>query len=501
MLNPSVSEETDGFLAANENNINGKMKLGLKLTIRGKQVKPKVAILHTNDLHSHFENFPQIIQLMHDRTQELEQDGYTVFRVDDGDAIDRFEPLTDATSGQANIELLNQIHYHAATIGNNEALTTSHQELSQLYQQANFPIVLDNVLDQTTGRAPDWTQPYADYQLKDHTRVRFMGLTFPYPTFRFMGWQAEPVVPSIQRCLHDWQGQYDVLVLLSHLGINQDRHVADQFPEIDVLVGGHTHHLLPHGELRNHTLLTAAEKWGHYVGEIKLEISDHHVVHQTARVLPIPALQPDSPATQTVRKWRRQGRELLAKQKVAELPAPVPTSFTDDNPLIQLGLKAVQESMGVDAAVLNTGLFLHALPAGIVNMEQIQSILPHNIHVMKTTFSGYDLWRLMKEMQKNRNFLIPFPQKGMGFRGSQFGLLVAAGVHFNEHHQLMWHDHLVNPDQEYTIGLLDHYQFIPFFPTIDIVGKNHIYFELTLKTVLANYLARHYPIQGGTHGS
>ncbi|USS86781.1 metallophosphoesterase [Fructilactobacillus cliffordii] len=464
-------------------------------------MKTKVAILHTNDLHSHFENFPQIIQLIKMRTQELERAGYTVFRVDDGDAIDRFEPLTDATGGQANIEFLNQIHYHAATIGNNEALTTSHEELSHLYDQANFPIVLDNVLDATTGQVPTWTQPFVDYKLPDQTRVRFMGLTFPYPTFRFMDWIAQPVLPTITNCLKRWQGQYDILILLSHLGINQDRQIADQFPEISILVGGHTHHLLPHGELRHHTLLTAAEKWGHYVGEITFTVENHRIQDQTARVIPISPLSTDSDEQMQVEQWRKRGRDLLANQLVAELPHAFQTSFVDDNSLVQLGLRAVEESLGVKAAVLNTGLFLHDLPAGIVNMEQIQRILPHNIHVMKTKLWGYDLWRLMKEMQKNRNFLIAFPQKGMGFRGSQFGRLVAAGLHFNDQGQLLWHDELVEPQKRYEIGLLDHYQFIPFFPTIDLVGENTIYFDKTLKTVLADYLSRHYPIQGEQHGS
>ncbi|USS87640.1 metallophosphoesterase [Fructilactobacillus hinvesii] len=464
-------------------------------------MKTKVAILHTNDLHSHFENFPQIIQLMKTRTVELEKQGYTVFRVDDGDAIDRFEPLTDATGGQANIKLLNQIHYHVATIGNNEALTTSHEELSHLYDHANFPIVLDNVLDAKTGKAPRWTYPFVDYQLADGTRIRFMGLTFPYPTFRFMGWIPKPVFPTITKCLEQWQGQYDVLILLSHLGINQDRQIADQFPEISIVIGGHTHHLLVQGELRKQTLLTAAEKWGHYVGEITFTVENHQVQKRAARVIPTAPLVADSLDQVQVRQWRETGRNLLAKQQVAQLPHSFKTSFVDDNPLVQLGLRAVAESIGVKAAVLNTGLFLHDLPAGVVNMEQIQRILPHNIHVMKTKLWGYDLWRLMMEMRKNRNFLIAFPQKGMGFRGSQFGRLEALEVHFNEQNQLMWHDELVDPQQQYEIGLLDHYQFIPFFPTIDVVGENTIYFDKTLKDVLAAYLKRHYPIQGGQHGS
>lgn len=159
-------------------------------------------------------------------------------------------------------------------------------------------------------------------------------------------------------------------------------------------------------------------------------------------------------------------------------------------------------STNAQAAVLNTGLFLHDLPAGIVNMDQLQQILPHNIHVMKTELWGYDLWRLFQEMEKNKNFLIRFPQKGMGFRGKYFGRLVYAGISYDtEKQQLYWHHELVVPEKRYTIALLDHYEFIPFFPTIGIVGKNQIDFNGNIRTVLAKYLSQEFPLGGGSHGT
>ena len=55
----------------------GRIKIYIKT--RGMKMKNKVAILHTNDLHSHFENFPKIKRLMQSKTKELEFQGYSVF--------------------------------------------------------------------------------------------------------------------------------------------------------------------------------------------------------------------------------------------------------------------------------------------------------------------------------------------------------------------------------------------------------------------------------------
>ncbi|WP_413627184.1 metallophosphoesterase [Fructilactobacillus vespulae] len=460
----------------------------------------KIAILHTNDLHSHFENFPRIQRFMQNETTKLEKEGYHVLRVDDGDAIDRFNPLTDVTSGRENVKLLNQLHYFATTIGNNEVLTTSHDELNQLYDQANFDVLIDNVIDEKTGEYPKWAKLYKDLKLKDGKIIRFMALTFPYATFNDLGWDAKPVYETIQKLIEKWKGQYDCLILLSHLGINFDREIAVKFPEISIIIGGHTHHLLENGLLIDNTLLTAAEKWGHYIGEITFNLDDGVVKNRKAKTIKVDKLAVDNQDEKWVSNLDHLGRSKLAKRKVADLPQKLSTSLTDDNDLIEVGLNAMNQYAGTQAAVLNTGLFLDDLSAGIVDMNQIQKVLPHNIHVMKTELYGYDLWRLVKEMEKNKKFLIRFEQKGMGFRGKYFGKLIYKGLYFDEKkQQLFFQDELVLPYQKYEIALLDHYNFIPFFPTINIVGKNHIYFEGTLKEMFAEYLTKKYPIKGGSN--
>ena len=61
-------------------------------------------ILHTNDLHSHFEHFPKIGRYL--KKAQADKSASEVYTFDAGDFMDRSHPLSDATEGQANIELI-----------------------------------------------------------------------------------------------------------------------------------------------------------------------------------------------------------------------------------------------------------------------------------------------------------------------------------------------------------------------------------------------------------
>lgn len=80
--------------------------------------------------------------------------GEEVLLFDIGDACDRVHPLTEATNGKANIELLNQVPFDAVTIGNNEGIGNDKRQLDELYDDAEFPVVLANLYDPETDALP-----------------------------------------------------------------------------------------------------------------------------------------------------------------------------------------------------------------------------------------------------------------------------------------------------------------------------------------------------------
>ncbi|MBM7713020.1 bifunctional metallophosphatase/5'-nucleotidase [Enterococcus xiangfangensis] len=457
----------------------------------------KIILLHTNDLHSHLENWPKIRRFLLNRKQEETADK-KIITLDLGDFVDRWHPLTEATNGQANVQLMNQIHYDAATIGNNEGVGNSKAELNHLYDQANFDIVLDNLFDKQTLQFPAWAQQTKIITTAQGTKVGLLAFTAPFSlTYNPNGWDIRQVMDILPELVADLRTKVDVLVLMSHLGISVDRRIARELPEIDVILGSHTHHLFEQGEKIEGVQLAAAGKYGYYVGEVHVTVDSKHQIQKTSartfateKMLALPEDQEE------IEDYLQTGHQLLADKKVADVPFAMSTDLQDEHPMIDYTLAAVKEAAGTEAAVLNSGLFLQDIPAGIVDQDQLHTALPHPMHLIKVTLSGENLIRLVLEMEKNRHFLINFPVMGMGFRGKVFGHLVYDGIEYDSvNHQVRWLGELVDPKLDYTIATVDHFMFVPFFPTIEIAGRYEFLFPDFIRSVLGDYLHTHYPIK------
>lgn len=457
----------------------------------------KIMLLHTNDLHSHLENWPKIRRYLQQRKAELSAKGEAVITVDLGDFVDRWHPLTEATNGQANIQLMNQVAYDAITIGNNEGVGNAKGELNHLYDQAAAPVILDNLFDKNTLQPPKWAQDHLIITTGKGTKVGLLALTAPFPlTYSPNGWDIRSPFELLPRLVQQLRPQVDVLVLMSHLGISADQAIAEEMPQIDVILGSHTHHLFPEGKLINGVQLAAAGKYGQYIGEVTLLVDGHHQVQKTAaRTIETARLTAFPEDEVEIAGYLATGHQLLQDQRVADLPAPLGLDPYEEHSLIRAALAAVKERGQTEAAVLNTGLFLTPLPAGILDQDQLHTSLPHPMHLIRVTLKGNELIRLVLEMEKNRHFLRNFNVIGMGFCGKIFGELVYDGLAYDPvNHLVSYLGKPVDPKASYQLTTVDHLMFVPFFPTIEIAGEIEFLFPEFIRTVLGSYLADTYPI-------
>lgn len=446
-------------------------------------------ILHTNDIHSHFENWPRLKRLVQ-KKQRLQPEE-TVLTVDLGDFLDRWHPLTEATDGQANITLMNEIGYDAATLGNNEGIGNSHAVLDHLYDRANFPLVLANLYDQQTQTLPDFAVPYTVIPTA-RVNIGIIGLTAPFPlTYRPNGWEVMDPMASLDKWLPELSEQADYIVLLSHLGIQADDEIAERYPEINLIIGSHTHHLFPKGKKVKTTQLAAAGKFGQYLGEVTVRFDeDGHVIDAKAETFLIES-QPEAPEDEVqIQQWWDQGTALLAAEPLAFLPQDVPIPR-----LMHYALEAVATRGKTTISLLNTGLCLDGLNKGMVTKADLHRILPHPMRLIRVTLKGSDLQRLVQEIEKNRLYLKHYPIKGMGFRGRIFGEIYYYGLTYDEQKQTVYYQgqKLIH-DQLYELTTVDHLMFIPFFPTIELAGQVTFLFPEFLRTIVGQGLTTHFPI-------
>ena len=449
----------------------------------------KITILHTNDIHSHLENWPKIRRFLQSEKINLEKQGQTVLTFDIGDAIDRVHPLSEATNGKANIELMNTVKYDAVTIGNNEGIGNSRSQLQHLYDDATFDIILDNVVDGEVDSRPSWATEYKLMETAAGTKIGIIALTAPFPmTYEMNGWESNQIDTVLPTLLKKLVGKVDVIILLSHLGLGVDRKVAQKYPQIDIILGGHSHHLLKSGEIVNDSLLAAAGKWGMYIGEVSVELENHNITQKNARVIETESLPEISSDQAEIAGYRSRGETMLTSEVITNLPRDLNTSWTQNSELMQAALKAIELGTKTDIAMLNGGLLLKNLQKGVVTKNDLHQTLPHPMRVITVKLTGYNLIRLMQEIKKNRSFLKKFPIRGMGFRGQLFGEVVVDGLTEQENGELLYHKQKIVLDAYYTFATVDHFMYIPFFPTIEITGEITINGKKFLRDYVGDYL-------------
>lgn len=450
----------------------------------------QLRILHTNDLPSHFEHFPKIGRYLKKAQADQSVDG--IYTFDAGDFMDRSHPLTDATEGQANIKLMNGFNYDAITIGNNEGISNPHWVLEHLFDHADFPTVLANLREEDESM-PKWAVGHMFLTTKKKTRIALIGLTAAYPmTYGPNHWHVKMLGDSMDHELAQIEGKYDVLILLTHVGLKMDRWLAKHYPQINLIVGGHSHDLIEHGEKVGDTWITQTGKWGNYVGDIHLELEDHHVIKVVPRTISTASMPEEPEDKAVIQGYYDEGKRLLSERKVANLPE----KFADDKvAAVQVSLDAIADFAKTDLAILSSGLFLTPFKSGIITQYDLQNALPHPMHVVRSTLKGYDLWRLVMEIEKNRHYLDHFPLQGMSFRGKIFGQMYYKGIKVDMRRRVVYvNGHEIDPQKEYKIACLDHYVLVPFFPTLAIVGENEFLFPQFLREVVGKYLAEKYPL-------
>lgn len=456
----------------------------------------KLVLFHTNDLHSHLENWPKIRRYIKKQRSFYEENGSSVLLVDLGDFVDRWHPLSEATKGKANIELLNEMNYDAITIGNNEGVGNSKEELNHLYDELNTDVLLANLADKETLNPPEWAKEFKIIETEKGLRIGLFALTAVFPlTYEPNGWKIYQAEEILKQLIPKIRQQCDCLIFMSHLGIDEDVKIANQFPEIDILLGAHTHHLFPNGEKVNGVWLCAAGKFGQYIGEVHLIFEEKRLVDCEIRTVATSELPELAEDEREILSYMEKGHQLLQEKKVGKLPATYFSELNQTNALMDLALEAVKEQSKTEVAILNSGLLLGSLPKGIIDEDQLHQILPHPMHLIRIRLKGIDFIRMIHEMEKNRHFLRKFPIMGMGFRGKIFGDICYAGITYDqESKQVFWQESKIEPEQFYTFATVDHFQFVPFFPTIELVGETEFLFPDFIRTVLKNYLSTHYPI-------
>ncbi|MBS4208517.1 bifunctional UDP-sugar hydrolase/5'-nucleotidase [Bacillus sp. FJAT-50079] len=445
-------------------------------------MKERIHIYHTNDLHSHFENWPRMFDFIKERQSFHKENGEEVFLFDIGDFADRWHPFTEGAMGKGNVSLLNEGGYTAVTIGNNEGITLPFEQLNDLYDKANFDVIVANLYYKGRVR-PDWALPYQIYETRKGTKIGVTAVTAYYQKlYEILGWELSEPITELEMQLNQLKEKVDVIIVLSHLGIYDDEKIAELFPQVDLVLGGHTHHVLYEGKQVKNTTLAAGGKYGRYVGYVTLDVDQDLPTKIEATLYKTADLPKSVNEDEKIAEFREIGKDKLDKE-ITVIPQALSFDWHYDSDIPTMLCEAIHEWCNADCTMINSGLVLTALKEGRVTKYDLHQMLPHPINPCTVEVSGAELKEILLHSQDEQ-----WPEltvKGLGFRGTVMGKFVYYGIGIDrEKHEVKIGGQPLIPTQDYTLGTVDMFTFGKFFPEIRRSEKKHYYMPEFLRDVM-----------------
>ena len=168
-----------------------------------------------------------------------------------GDVFQQGYPLFTYTNGRYDYDMLCRVSPTIITLGNHELYETDTGVLSSFFDyiiqgknNCSFDIVLANVkFDNETIQ--NEIKPYI---IKEYgqNKAAYFGLTTNETGMNnIKGMQIYDPYETAKEIISQLKNAgINKIIAVTHLGIEQDKKLAEMFPDIDLIVGGHTHTVL-----------------------------------------------------------------------------------------------------------------------------------------------------------------------------------------------------------------------------------------------------------------
>ncbi len=237
------------------------------LAAAAKERITKLTILHTNDVHSRIEPFPEDgsrnaglggVARRASLIKQIRAEEEQVLLLDAGD-IFQGTPYFNLYGGELEIKLMSKLGYDAATMGNHD-FDAGIDGFEKQLKHANFPFLIANY-DFSGTVLEGKTQPFKVFH-KGALKIGVFGLGIAleglveasnYGQIKYL--DPIPVANQIANQLKQEQ-HCDLVICLSHLGYSykdnkvSDKVLADQTSGIDLIIGAHTHTFMTAPEIR-----------------------------------------------------------------------------------------------------------------------------------------------------------------------------------------------------------------------------------------------------------
>ena len=226
-----------------------------------------LTVLHTNDFHNHLSAAGAAL------IQSEKAKHENVLLLDSGDAISAGN-VGVRPGGEPILTRMSETGYDAMTLGNRE-FHVADALLRLKISSAGFPVLCANIRwrEDKGGTLP--VAASFTKTLPNGLRVGVFGLTVPMVTPRMTArlvsaFVFDDPVQTAQNQIARLRPEVDALIALTHIGLREDERLADACPELDLIIGGHSHNKLFEPSVIHGVPIVQAGWFGHFLGETQL---------------------------------------------------------------------------------------------------------------------------------------------------------------------------------------------------------------------------------------
>lgn len=353
----------------------------------------RVVILHFNDVHGKIDNFARVAA----RVDAERRGGADVLLLCAGDnftgnpIIDQYQP-----PGEPVLELLNRLGVDLLTLGNHE-FDFGLENLKRFAARARFPIVSANIHPRPGSEIPNLS---ASRLLTTRSGVRVAvfgliqiepgnGLPSTHPE-RVRGLEfSEPLKKALE--MKPLRRGADVLLVLSHMGFEDDVKLAKSMPELDAIIGGHSHTRVDPAETVNGVLVAQAGSDLRYLGRVELLVRGGRVVEKKGELIDVKELKDEDPEVKAMIE-RFNDNPAFSRVIVS-----APFAITGKDALGCLMTDAMRAAHGLDVAFQNEGgIRLRRLDEDIT-VKDVYTLDPFGNEVIEMAMNAEEMRSLIRD--------------------------------------------------------------------------------------------------------
>lgn len=252
----------------------------------GAQTK-SVQILVINDMHANLDNIPKFGGII-DSLKNI-YPNMLIFSSGDNRTGDPYNDMYPETS-RPMIDLMNELGFNISAIGNHE-FDGNTDGFKKNYDRAKFEFISANV--KPADSLGFKFEPYKILNVNDIKigvlgvlQLSSRGIPDSHPD-NIHGITFLQVEPTIEKYAEVLRNQCDIEILLSHIGYDDDKIMAQKFPMFDAIFGGHSHTLLKSNTMENGVLITQSRNKVKNCTLVKFEVENGKVVNKTSEIIDI----------------------------------------------------------------------------------------------------------------------------------------------------------------------------------------------------------------------